>query len=96
MFEVRGGTAGVAWPDEVPTAFLIAIWGLFGRADEKCNEARTIAGQKGSGRPTAAVANHSRALPRPGYGAGQYREVEPAPGGRWTNVAGDQDGFGTG
>src|SRR5262245_7505467 len=36
-------------------------------------------GQKGSGRPTAAVATHRyRALPRPRYGAGQYQE---APGG---------------
>jgi hypothetical protein len=33
-------------------------------------------GQKGSGRPTAAVANHRyRVLPRPGYGVGQYQEV---------------------
>jgi|SRR5262249_6091298 hypothetical protein len=38
--------------------------------------------QKGSGRPTAVVANHRyRALPRPGYGArGSIRKVEAAPG----------------
>src|SRR5438128_2365600 len=42
-------------------------------------------GQKGSGRPPAAVANHRyRALPRPGYGAGQYQEDRGGPGGRWT------------
>ena len=57
-------------------------------------------GQKGSGRPTAAVANHRyRALPRPGYGAGQYQEDRggprrPVDGGHV--AAGDPDGFGTG
>src|SRR5262249_30283657 len=50
-----------------------------GAPTQNVNEARTIAGQKGSGRPTAAVANHSRAVPRPGYGAGQYQEGRGGP-----------------
>jgi len=52
-------------------------------------------------RPThRCVANHRyRALPRPGYGAGQYQEARggprrPVDGGHV--AAGDPDGFGTG
>src|SRR5262245_39398701 len=57
--------------------------------------------QKGSGRPTAVVANHRyRALPRPGYGArGSIRKVEAAPGRPVDGgmlPPGDPDGFGTG
>src|SRR5215510_54745 len=56
-------------------------------------------GQKGSGRPTAAVANHRHhALPRPRYGAGQVSGSSrrpPAAGGRGHFAAGGPNGFGT-